>query len=70
MASTEHKKCVVCGLGSNRSDWASRDNPSCDSHSADEVKAALAKLGASAKPNGGQAKPSPAPPASPPAVTK
>lgn len=47
------KFCIVCGQGSHRLDWQSRDNPSCDSHSPEEVKAALAKL-----------KPSPAPAAS------
>jgi hypothetical protein len=59
MASMEHKKCVVCGLGSSRADWASRDNPSCDGHTAEEVRAALAKLA--------PAKSSPAPPAPKPA---
>ncbi len=38
------KFCVVCGQGSHRLDWQSRDNPACDTHSTDEVKAALAKL--------------------------
>ena len=46
------KFCIVCGQGSHRLDWQSRDNPTCDTHSPDEVKAAIARL-----------KLSPAPPA-------
>jgi hypothetical protein len=40
----EPRFCVVCGLGSHRLDWASKQYPSCDGHSAAEVKAAIAKL--------------------------
>lgn len=43
--------CVVCGAGSHRLDWQSRDNPSCDSHTQAEVAAALQA----------KSKPSPAP---------
>ena len=44
------KQCIVCGLASHRSDWASKDNPACDSHSAEEIKAALQKLSSSPAP--------------------
>lgn len=33
--------CVVCGMGSHRTDWANR-TPACDQHSKEEVAAALA----------------------------
>lgn len=35
------KFCVVCGLGSHRVDWQSRDNPACDGHTQAEVAAAI-----------------------------
>ena len=38
------KQCVVCGLGSHRADWTSKANPACDSHTAEQVKAAIAAL--------------------------
>jgi len=47
------KFCVVCGLGSHRADWQTRDNPACDSHSQEEVAAAIKA----------KSKPAPAPPA-------
>lgn len=49
------RKCVVCGVGSHRTDWANR-TPACDHHSEAEVREALAKLAPKqtpAKPNGG-----------------
>ena len=36
------KKCVVCGQGSHRTDWATLDYPACDNHSKVEVAAAVA----------------------------
>jgi hypothetical protein len=33
--------CVVCGQGSHRADWQDASAPACDSHSKDEVAAAL-----------------------------
>ena len=46
MASTSlvEKTCVVCGLKSHRLDWQEKANPACDTHTPEEVKAALAKL--------------------------
>jgi len=51
------KYCIVCGQGSHRLDWQSKDNPTCDTHTSTEIQAALAKL-----------KPSPVPAASKPAT--
>ncbi len=53
------KYCIVCGQGSHRLDWQSRDNPSCDTHAPSEVQAALAKLGTT-KPTSSQPTPAPA----------
>jgi hypothetical protein len=33
--------CIVCGLGSTRSDWQSHPAPACDGHSKDEIQAAM-----------------------------
>lgn len=44
VASIVERKCVVCGQGSHRADWASKDYPACDNHTEDEVKAAIAAL--------------------------
>ena len=42
--------CVVCGMGSSRDDWQGVDNPACDNHSPEEVKAAMqAKVPAPSK---------------------
>lgn len=39
---SEEKFCVVCGAGSHRDDWAKQAGPvACDSHSKDEVAAAV-----------------------------
>lgn len=39
---SEEKFCVVCGAGSHRDDWAKQTGPvACDSHSKDEVAAAV-----------------------------
>jgi hypothetical protein len=35
------RRCVVCGASSNRADWQSLDKPACDSHSLEEIAAAL-----------------------------
>jgi len=65
------KYCIVCGQGSHRLDWQSRDNPSCDQHSPSEVQAALAKLKpsppapATSKPPTPNGPPSNPPPAKP-----
>ena len=36
------KFCIVCGTGSHRQDWQSKDNPACDSHSVEEIAKAVA----------------------------
>jgi hypothetical protein len=40
MAELIERFCVVCGLGSHRTDWATK-TPACDNHSQAEVAAAL-----------------------------
>jgi hypothetical protein len=35
------KFCVVCGLGSHRTDWQDKDVVACDGHSKDEVAKAV-----------------------------
>jgi hypothetical protein len=40
----EPKYCIVCGAGSHRDDWASKDAPFCDTHTKAEVDAALVKF--------------------------
>jgi len=41
MTEIPERYCVVCGMGSHRTDWANR-TPACDNHSKEEVAAALA----------------------------
>lgn len=41
MSEIVERFCVVCGMGSHRTDWANR-TPACDNHSKAEVDAALA----------------------------
>jgi hypothetical protein len=66
MASKE-KICIVCGSGSHREDWQSKQYPACDSHSKEEVNAALAKL---TPKQVVPSVPTPPPPASVPSVIK
>lgn len=46
------RHCVVCGLGSTRSDWQSSTKPACDSHTAEEIKAASLSKEAPSLPKG------------------
>ena len=60
--------CVVCGQGSHRKDWIGVKNPACDSHSKEQVAAAIAAK----NPTPAPASPGPVlvPKAQPPAPTK
>lgn len=54
------RKCVVCGQGSHRSDWADKANPACDSHSEEEVRAATSSKSRSESKATKQPSPAPA----------
>lgn len=49
MPENELVRCVVCNTGSHREDWQGKLNPACDSHTEEEIKAALEKKDADAK---------------------